>query len=73
MTSTIILKVNFWKFEADYYIVALDGTAEIRDTEYQWAVVSSFRIESCGFSPVHQTSLMEQYELVLEDSGRPGI
>ena len=38
------LKVNFFgDFEADYKIVALDGQAEERDSNYEWAVVSSFQ------------------------------
>ena len=38
------LKVNFFgNFEADYYVVALDGSAEPLDTEYQWSVVSSYQ------------------------------
>ena len=62
------LKVNFFgNFEADYYIVALDGTAEVRDTEYQWAVVSSFQDRVLWVLTRSPNFSDEQYELVLED------
>ena len=65
------LKVNFFgNFEADYYIVALDGAAEIRDTEYQWAVVSSFQDRVLWVLTRSPDFSEEDYKLILEDLER---
>ena len=62
------LRVNFFgNFEADYYIVSLDGGAEIQDTSYQWAVVSSFQDRILWVLTRSPNLSDEDYTIILDD------
>ena len=62
------LRVNFFgNFEADYYIVSLDGSAEVKDTSYQWAVVSSFQDRVLWVLTRSPNLSDEDYSIILKD------